>query len=283
MIATRYAPLAAIAAIAAIAALCVSCTGDAPTEVSKGPAATDVIHLSGDSILHAPNDPNFAESRREIRPGVKTSKGGCRFGGAGYLKRGEYAAERVVEVNPVTCDYVVARGVFTHPFNSLANRLPSTARTSNVSSDPDYEEYSQNLEMPSISGSTHNWQRVAWYDPLFIDVVWQRVQSWWDWDYRCVSNVRGLGDARWLRITGWRLGTFDGEGRSGSDCTTHEHLVYGTYHNDTWCAPFGSVSLEVFTSNTPDAIGGLYYDHWTLKDATNFQCNTLWTYWESGV
>lgn len=276
MIGTRYVPLAAIAA------LCASCTGDVPTQVSKGPAATDATHLSGDSILHAPNDPNFAESHREIRPGVKTSTGACRFGGHGYLKPGEYAAERVVEVNPVTCDYVVARGILTHPLNSLANRVPSTARTSNALSDPDYDQYSQDLEVPSTSGSSYRWQRVAWVDPALIEVVWQRVQSWWDWDYNCTTNVRGLGDARWLRVTGWRLGTFDGEGHVGSNCASHVHLVYGTYYNDTWCAPLGSVSVEIFLSNAPDATGGVYYEHWTVKDATSWACNTIWAYWESG-
>jgi len=104
--------------------------------------------------------------------------------------------------------------------------------------------------------------------------------SWWDYDYHCTINVSGQGDARWLRASGWRLGTFDGEGHQGYDCSTHDHIVYGTYHNESWCAPW-SVSLEIYTRNTIDALGGVTYDYWSNKDATSFACNTLWSGWES--
>ena len=273
MIATKYSLLAMIAV------LCVSCTGDTPTELARSPAANNLIHLIGDSILRAPNDPSFTESRRELRPGLKTAKGSCRFGGHGYLRPGEYAAERVVEVNPVTCDYIVAKGVFNHPLNSLSNRLLSGTRSSNSMMDDDYDEYSQALEVSTL-GNSYRWQRLYWYDPVTIDVVWQRVRSWWDYDYHCTINVSGQGDARWLRASGWRLGTFDGEGHQGYDCSTHDHIVYGTYHNESWCAPW-SVSLEIYTRNTIDALGGVTYDYWSNKDATSFACNTLWSGWES--
>lgn len=144
----------------------------------------------------------------------------------------------------------------------------------------DYETYSENLETPSVFGNSYGWQRVFWEDPLGIRVVWQRVRSWWDYNYTCVLNVAGIADAAWWGTTGWRKGTFDGEGHVGSDCSTHEHIAYGTYHNYDWCYPW-SVSLEIYTRNTPDALGGLSYNHWEIKEATSFLCNTLWAYWES--
>jgi len=42
--------------------------------------------------------------------------------------------------------------------------------------DDDYDEYSQALEVSTL-GNSYRWQRLYWYDPVTIDVVWQRVRS----------------------------------------------------------------------------------------------------------
>ena len=264
------------ASLAAITALCASCSGDLSTQISRDRAATDAVHLPGESVLHAPNDPSFVESGRQIRLGSKTPSGGCRFGGRRYLKRGEYAAERVVEINPVTCDYVVASGMFNHAVGALGDRAPAASMMD------DYDYYSQDVTtLSAAGGSNRGWQRVWWYDPVTLEVVSQRLETWFDYNYTCLLSPLGTASAKWLRETGWRKTVFDAAGQWGNTCATAYFQVYGTYDNNQWCYP-GSATVEIFMKSTLDAIGGIYYDHWENKEATNFFCNTLWSSWEAG-
>jgi hypothetical protein len=144
---------------------------------------------------------------------------------------------------------------------------------------PNYDSYSESIGTSAQSAG--GWQRLYYEDPASLKVVNMRLRSFWDYDFKCVTESVGLGTANWYLETGWKKALWTLEAQWSGSCARLDHVNYGAFYTEQWCRHIGTVSVEISLRNTIDATGGFYVDYNTWKDAPA-ACGTIWPAHESG-
>lgn len=89
---------------------------------------TSPVRLTGKDVIRAPEDPRFTERDRVLVKGYRNERGVCVFDRRTHVTKGERFTEKVIERDPTTCMFVVARGQQTSA-DAVTDRTHSSKST----------------------------------------------------------------------------------------------------------------------------------------------------------
>ena len=219
-----------------------------PTPLKMGNV---VIHPDGRVIY--PTTPGFVEASRSVIRGTRSVRGGCTFRSKDQVAHGEHITLSVVELNPSTCDFTVARdnhtsvaangspnpGSLATPTQQPSGSLRAWAPKSDFGTCSDgcseaafYDEtYSPGL---SVSGESQAF--VSVYDPIGYVVLenGNRIDFWWDTNTGCMQHAVGYYHKMYAYWDDWRERNHN-NWSGGTTCTYSRGIVYAQYDNAVFC------------------------------------------------
>ena len=165
---------------------------------ASGPGQSVPLRLSGTAVIRAPADLQFTERERSYIAGHKISAGVCVFDRRVHLKKGDKFTERVVEFDPTTCAFILARG------DHAASEVASARESTEIGLDGATAiATGARLNLLLGSSSSYAWQRLYHEDPLQIDVTSSRIDLDWSYDGACSYAIRSEHLREWLTNSGW--------------------------------------------------------------------------------
>jgi hypothetical protein len=208
------------------------------------------------------------ESSRSTEQGTRTTSGGCVAKLAESLPRGSRVTLRIVEYDPQTCEYVLARGSLRqHPAPAPGSRsmaaayfvrgkpFPSTGPIATLDAcDPAAEQCCDNMDTCGGSGggdaggasggflaSGMAMQDLIVYDPVgaVVNQDQNTIQYTWNMATRCVVSATGRHYTYWLVYSGWSQ-KYSYAFPAGGGCSTGGTTTSG-YHNGFFCTAFGYI------------------------------------------
>src|SRR6266542_5295586 len=210
------------------------------------------IQADGRVIYKAPAD--FVESSRAVVAGTKTSKGGCSWHERNTLGHGETQTVRVAELDPNTCEYVIAKGKRSVTSPGAASvqtnrdhgqpsgtvmKAPGIRKEVDCNSGTCEVEviFEQGVSYDSYPVVGQSWQEVVIEDPVYINVVQDRDLISWGYrsDTHCFFGASGYYRRYYFWPTDWRKGAGGGWISRPLSCSEIGGSTYGTYYNPTFC------------------------------------------------
>jgi hypothetical protein len=236
--------------------------------------------------VRAPASSRFVERTRVRLKGVREPDGGCGFLREVTLKKGQRRAEREVEYDPTTCDFIVAEGEYrggadgydtfsterhfgrgrTDQVSASSSDVSTTSSSRSVGTWSTAGAANQDLSAaaaygtcPGTVGDIAHAYQVLWYeDPPGLDVTKSDLDLAFQYNYVCVNAGRSYHTAQWLSGTGWRLTAYGHDAYfSGSSQSYAEAVAYTGFTNSV----FGNVvpgcsNTETYTNFKPNQIRG---------------------------
>ena len=217
------------------------------------------------NFVHAPADSNFVETSRFDVRGFRTEKGGCGFRREGVIRAGESYSERMVAVNPATCEAVFAVGERQRP--AVLFTRPSSGQDSHTVATP-------NLSNP-VYGFYHT---VITRDPIYLKIAELEHYLSYESGY-CVDYVGSYPEVYYAEWNNWILNLLTDWNLDS--CGKAYRIWHAAFSNSTFCAPFttfvrkeneieGHLGGYGVWRYTWSAEGGCYWLLWVHND--------YWTY-----
>lgn len=167
------------------------------------------LSLKGDAVVLAVIDPQFTEHERFLikghrlkgsrLKGLRPTWGVCAYDRRILVAKGQHFTERVMEFDPVSCRFIVARGDHAPPeavdgrkVSQLGSVTSSTLSTS--------ARFSL-----AVAGSSYSWQRLYHEDVLQIDVTSSKITFDWTYDGTRASATGSEHIMEWFSDSGWSL------------------------------------------------------------------------------
>ena len=191
-------------------------TAATPTAVAAQYVTSEdgLLHLTGPAVVVARPWAGFVERKRFAMTGVRAGPGGCHFKYENLrLKRGEHFTDHVAEVDSVGCNFVVARGDLVlqarqrgAEWRALKEAIPATGVMPNVAPSPLRSSLGSGTGcgFPALDGS-NGYQKVFWLDPATIEVVSDRIDLQWAFNWECVSDFSAWHTMNWFIGSGWTI------------------------------------------------------------------------------
>jgi hypothetical protein len=240
----------------AIAVLAISACHDAAPRVT-GISASTQPQLGGPHVVRAPASKYFVEHERVRGRGERSRAGGCILSGADTLSPGQRVGERLVEYDPTSCAYIMARGDWlpkpaTRTSSRKTRQSPAFGRPT-----PSGPVVAQGPAAAVASGSA--WQRLFYEDPVQINVTETLLEVYYEISGGCVSWSSSTHTTTWLDQSGWALDFDDHYQVQG--CSAWQHFGEAYFSNDSFCYP-GITYNDYYTNEvTPLSDGRVAYSY----------------------
>ena len=103
----------ALSTLVVISAVVTACNDFAAPRVERAARRPRRGNVATGGEVRAPDLPGFVEDSRYKQTGDRNARGQCAFRNTETLRLGERSAIRIVEFDPISCEFTVARGQLT--------------------------------------------------------------------------------------------------------------------------------------------------------------------------
>jgi hypothetical protein len=257
----------------ALASILVACTDVAAprNRASHTPFKMGNVVIQSDGRVVYPATPGFVEASRSVIRGTRSARGGCTFRSKDQLAHGEHITLSVLELDPSTCDFTVARdnhtsvapNVSVNPgsvsaptqkgSSSFKIPTPKAAFGSCANGCTEGTFYNQTYSSGlTVSGESQAF--VSVYDPIGYVVLenGNKIDFWWSTNTGCMQHAVGYYHKMYAYWDDWREYNHN-NWSGGTTCAYSRGTVYAQYTNALFCEftswP-GTVYAEFYNSVT---------------------------------
>lgn len=202
----------ALSTLVVISAVVTACNDFAAPRVERAARRPRRGNVATGGEVRAPDLPGFVEDSRYKQTGDRNARGQCAFRNTETLRLGERSAIRIVEFDPISCEFTVARGQLTEGLQATSRlerqskgyHLDFGGEATSMSGPGTPEAPAEDIPISSPMPGVALQQLIA-YDPFHIMLAedGNTINYTWNTSTSCLTAAIGNHYTAWLAEDGW--------------------------------------------------------------------------------